>query len=45
MWEAYLLVTCIYVGNICMLIISIDGFIGLLTHYHKSLRIGYLIYI
>ena len=39
---AHLLVTCIYVGDIYMLIISVDDFISLLPDYYKVLRVGYL---
>ena len=39
MWEAYLLVTCIHLGDIFMLIISVDDFISLLLYYYKVLKI------
>ena len=42
---AHLLVTCIYVGDIYMLIISVDDFISRLPDYYKVLRVGYFIYL
>ena len=42
---ACLLVTCIYVGDICMLIISVDDYISILPDYYKALSIIYLIYL